>query len=54
MTGSLGVHCQVPDASVSLEDMLWYADKALYLSKRRGRNRVTLYTPENPVSAGRD
>jgi diguanylate cyclase (GGDEF)-like protein len=45
ITASIGV--LVVDASyVSVEDVLRDADIAMYASKDRGRNRVTLFTPE--------
>ncbi len=50
VTVSLGVAIY-PDHGQNLEDILQAADKALYESKRAGRNRCTLYVPqEEPAS----
>jgi diguanylate cyclase (GGDEF)-like protein len=42
VTASLGVACS-PDHGVGAEELLKRADEALYLSKNRGRDRVTVY-----------
>ena len=42
VTASLGVACS-PAHGVGAEELLKRADEALYLSKNRGRDRVTLY-----------
>jgi diguanylate cyclase (GGDEF)-like protein len=42
VTASLGVAC-TPAHGKSAEDLLKRADEALYLSKNRGRDRVTVY-----------
>ena len=44
VTVSLGV-AVYPDHGKSLDEVLQAADKALYESKRAGRNRTTLYVP---------
>ena len=44
VTVSLGIAIY-PDHGQGLEDVLQAADKALYESKRAGRNRSTLYVP---------
>lgn len=43
VTISGGIYAQIPDDGCNVDEMLNYADKALYLSKSRGRNCVTLY-----------
>ncbi len=42
VTASLGIACS-PDHGLGVEELLKRADVALYLSKNRGRDRVTLY-----------
>jgi len=50
LTVSLGIAIY-PEHGQGLEDVLQAADKALYESKRAGRNRTTLYVPlEEPAS----
>jgi diguanylate cyclase (GGDEF)-like protein len=50
LTVSLGIAIY-PEHGQGLEDVLQAADKALYESKRAGRNRATLYVPlEEPAS----
>lgn len=46
VTASVGI-ALFPEHGYSFEELLQAADKALYESKRAGRNRVTLYVPEN-------
>lgn len=43
ITLSLGVTTIVPDSSHSVQEFIDCADKALYMSKSNGRNRVTFY-----------
>lgn len=45
VTVSIGVATMVPDSSNSGKDLLECADKALYLAKNKGRNRVELFEP---------
>lgn len=40
---SIGVVAEIPDRKEDLERFLNKADEALYISKKNGRNRVTLY-----------
>jgi diguanylate cyclase (GGDEF)-like protein len=42
VTASFGVAC-APRHGVGVEELLKRADEALYLSKQRGRDRVTVY-----------
>ena len=42
VTASLGVAC-APHHGTGVEELLKHADEALYLSKQRGRDRVTVY-----------
>lgn len=43
VTISIGVTCLVPAPELTIEALLAQADQALYLSKKAGRNCVTLY-----------
>jgi diguanylate cyclase (GGDEF)-like protein len=45
ITVSLGI-AVYPDHGATLEEMLQASDRALYESKRAGRNRATLYVAE--------
>jgi diguanylate cyclase (GGDEF)-like protein len=42
VTASFGVACS-PQHGKGVEELLKHADEALYLSKQRGRDRVTVY-----------
>lgn len=46
VTISIGV-CLFPEMAASKQDFIDGADKAMYFSKKNGRNRVTLYGPES-------
>jgi diguanylate cyclase (GGDEF)-like protein len=46
ITISIGVNTHKPAKDSSLNDFLHYADDALYLAKRNGRNNVTVHVPE--------
>ncbi|HOX52808.1 MAG TPA: GGDEF domain-containing protein, partial [Fibrobacteria bacterium] len=46
VTISIGV-CLFPDMASVKQDFIDGADKAMYFSKKNGRNRVTLYGPES-------
>lgn len=39
-----------PDHGDSTEEIIIRADIALYISKKTGRNRVTLWNPEHQIS----
>ncbi|MFD2230080.1 GGDEF domain-containing protein [Alkalimarinus sediminis] len=43
ITGSIGLFCNMDDYSVSAEQMLHYADEALYKAKKSGRNCIVRY-----------
>jgi diguanylate cyclase (GGDEF)-like protein len=43
ITASLGIATRDSDGPLTFEETLAAADKALYLSKNEGRNRVTVY-----------
>jgi diguanylate cyclase (GGDEF)-like protein len=45
VTISIGV-CLFPDMAGQKQDLIDGADKAMYFSKKTGRNRVSLYGPE--------
>jgi diguanylate cyclase (GGDEF)-like protein/PAS domain S-box-containing protein/putative nucleotidyltransferase with HDIG domain len=46
ITASLGVASILPSETASEKELLEYADKALYIAKRNGRNRVEAYREE--------
>jgi diguanylate cyclase (GGDEF)-like protein len=50
VTVSLGI-AVYPDHAQSLEELLQASDKALYESKRAGRNRSTVYVPQEEPAA---
>lgn len=43
VTVSMGVACVVPEDSITYGELIEMADQALYESKEKGRNRVSLY-----------
>ena len=43
VTVSMGVACVVPEDGLTYGELIEMADQALYESKEKGRNRVTLY-----------
>ena len=45
---SIGVYALIPDASSNREQLLRYADQALYQAKAAGRNRVVAYNATTP------
>jgi two-component system cell cycle response regulator len=49
VTVSLGI-AVYPEHGATLEEMLHAADRALYESKRAGRNRSTLYVEEKKIT----
>jgi diguanylate cyclase (GGDEF)-like protein len=49
LTVSMGI-AVFPDHGQTLEEVVQASDKALYESKRAGRNRVTLYTPQETAA----
>jgi diguanylate cyclase (GGDEF)-like protein/PAS domain S-box-containing protein len=53
VTASVGIASVQPNRSLTMEDLLEWADKALYAAKAAGRNRVCMDTPvdaSEPVS----
>ena len=48
VTVSVGLACDCPDAKHTPEWWVASADEALYISKKRGRNRVTMWQPSSP------
>lgn len=44
ITISIGIACLIPNASVSPDELVAQADKALYEAKKSGRNRVCRYS----------
>ena len=50
LTASFGVATRSAHQNDSFEETLVHADKALYLSKNEGRNRVTVYQPSGAHS----
>jgi PleD family two-component response regulator len=50
VTVSIGVYGTWPAAGGNLERALKLADRALYVSKQNGRNRVTLFKGEGSVA----
>jgi diguanylate cyclase len=47
VTISIGLATCIPTYDLSEDQLLSYADKALYQSKQNGRNRVTVYAPQD-------
>jgi GGDEF domain-containing protein len=43
ITVSIGLTSHLSDTKINLDQLLQEADKALYISKHGGRDRVTLY-----------
>lgn len=43
VTLSLGLATIIPDGNITPENLIAYADEALYNAKKQGRNRVTAY-----------
>ncbi|MEO5364917.1 MAG: diguanylate cyclase [Magnetococcus sp. WYHC-3] len=48
VTLSIGVAALVPESSLHAEDLVNRADRALYLAKQNGRNRVEVFVPDLP------
>ncbi|MBI2751738.1 MAG: GGDEF domain-containing protein [Burkholderiales bacterium] len=54
ITASLGIATRAVGEHTSFHDLLVAADKALYVSKNSGRNRVSVYHPSAAVPTARD
>lgn len=52
ITVSLGVATLTQEHDLTLDRLVSRADQALFISKERGRNRVTAWNPELPVPVG--
>ena len=50
LTVSLGI-AVYPEHGQTLEELLLASDKALYESKRAGRNRTTVYVPQEETAS---
>jgi two-component system, sensor histidine kinase LadS len=50
VTISIGLANCIPTIDMSEDQLLGYADAALYQSKQNGRNRVTVYAPPDTIS----
>jgi len=48
VTISIGVNTHSPTKKCSIDDLLNYADDALYIAKKRGRNNVAVYKDNVP------
>lgn len=46
VTISLGVACVTPSEKINPDDLILFADRALYMAKNQGRNRVSEYSEE--------
>ena len=53
VTVSCGVHALVPSEGMSAAELVDAADRALYLAKTSGRNRVRAEGPMPPAGAKR-
>jgi diguanylate cyclase (GGDEF)-like protein len=49
VTISIGVNTQIPSPDNSIVSLIAKADEALYLAKKEGRNRVSLYENHTPA-----
>jgi diguanylate cyclase (GGDEF)-like protein len=49
VTASLGVATLQTASEEQLEDLLNWADQALYAAKQRGRNQVAIWVPQKPA-----
>ncbi|MDZ4084987.1 MAG: diguanylate cyclase, partial [Bdellovibrionales bacterium] len=43
VTGSFGIASRIHSNANSIEELIEYADQALYYSKENGRNRFTIF-----------
>lgn len=51
-TISVGVYSKIPDEQMKLEKFIDYSDKAMYIAKKEGRDRVIFYKESDQMERG--